>query len=151
MLCRIKSIFLNGSTRFFPAAHIIPYNALQFRCGCVSGHTAEAVAARPRPEGASACSPADKTKLRFNTTPADTLKPPSDQLALIASASKAVHLSSRLPFYGSYGRHPIFIEQRMNGSDITSFGSNTGALSQALRVLLPKDSFRPKKENKTDI
>ena len=96
-------------------------------------------------------SPADKTKLRFNTTLADTLKPPSDQLALIASASKAVHLSSRLPFFGSYGRHPIFIEQRMNGSDITSFGSNTGALSQALRVLLPKDSFRPKKENKTDI
>ena len=96
MLCRIKSIFLNGFTRFFPAAHIIPYNALQFRCGCASGHTAEAVAARPRPEGASACSPADKTKLRFNTTPADTLKPPSDQLALIASAGLCVTIKNLL-------------------------------------------------------
>lgn len=80
MLYRIKSVFLNGLTRFLPAAHITPYDALQFRCGCASGHTAEAVAAQPRPEGASPCSSADKTKLHFNTAPADTSKPPSDQL-----------------------------------------------------------------------
>ena len=87
-----------------------------------------------------------QNKAAFNTTPADTLKPPSDQLALIASASKPCTCPRTSRSTAAIADIPYSLSKNELAAILLLSAATQALFHKLLRVLLPKNSFRPKKK-----